>query len=99
MEELDGRLQESEQRVAAMNSSYESLEKRALELEEARQVLRETDVFFRQASNRRDEIRTSFDEPSAPLLGDVEAPGVDEGYGSGFDLEYVQPLEGNEDQD
>ena len=48
LEELDVKLMESEQRVAAMNGSYESLEKRALELEEARQVLRETDVFFRE---------------------------------------------------
>lgn len=89
LEELDTRLAESEQRVAAMNGSYESLEKRALELEEARQVLRETDVFFSEASSRTQEIRSSFDEPSAPLLGDVEAgAGAGEsGFGGGFELE------------
>lgn len=90
MDELETRLAESEQRVAAMNSSFESLEKRALELEEARQVLRETDVFFSEASNRSNEIRSSFDEPNAPLLGDVEAPaGSGESGFGGFELESV----------
>ncbi|KAK4705814.1 V-type H+-transporting ATPase subunit a, partial [Phenoliferia sp. Uapishka_3] len=90
LEELDTRLVESEQRVAAMNTSYESLEKRALELEEARQVLIETDVFFRQASGRHEEIRTSYDGAEAPLLGDVEARGgVEESGFGGFELEFV----------
>jgi V-type H+-transporting ATPase subunit a len=90
LEELDTRLMESEQRVAAMNGSYESLEKRALELEEARQVLRETDVFFSEASGRSQEIRSSFDEPNAPLLGDIEAAvGSGESGFGGFELEYV----------
>ncbi|KAI5479605.1 V-type H+-transporting ATPase subunit I [Pseudohyphozyma bogoriensis] len=92
LEEIDQRLVESEQRVAAMNGSYESLEKRALELEEARQVLIETDVFFREASGRSDEIRTSFDDTSAPLLGDVEQAGrhgaEESGFG-GLELEFV----------
>lgn len=71
-----------------MNNSYESLEKRALELEEARQVLIETDVFFREASNRHDEIRTSYDDTSAPLLGDVEhGRGTEESGFGGFELE------------
>lgn len=90
MEELDSRLAESEARVLAMNNSYESLEKRALELEEARQVLRETDAFFREASGRRDEIRGSFDGDSAPLLGDMESGArhvaEESGFGS-LDLE------------
>ncbi|KAL8283216.1 hypothetical protein RQP46_005994 [Phenoliferia psychrophenolica] len=89
LEELDSRLVESEQRVAAMNTSYESLEKRALELEEARQVLIETDVFFREASSRSEEIRTSYDDTSAPLLGDVEQRGVEESGFGGFELEFV----------
>lgn len=90
LEELDNRLAESEARVGAMNTSYETLEKRALELEEARQVLRETDVFFKDATGRREEIRESFDEPNAPLLGDVEEgrTGDDAGFG-GFELESV----------
>lgn len=88
LDELENRLQESEARVAAMNGSYETLEKRALELEEARQVLRETDVFFKDAAGRTDVIRSSFDEPNAPLLGDVEnIAGSDENGFGGFDLE------------
>jgi V-type H+-transporting ATPase subunit a len=70
-----------------MNGSYANLEKRALELEEARQVLRETDVFFKNASTRTDRIRSSFDEPNAPLLGDVEDMSAGEGGSGHFDLE------------
>lgn len=98
LEELDSRLSESEQRVQSMNNSYENLEKRALELEEARQVLRETDIFFNEAKNRSGEIRGSFDggrsdDMDTPLLGDVEgniaahqAAGESGNYG-GFELE------------
>ncbi|GAA6037174.1 hypothetical protein JCM8097_008771 [Rhodosporidiobolus ruineniae] len=90
LDELDARLTESEQRVVAMNTSYENLEKRALELEEARQVLRETDAFFAEARGRTGEIRTSFEEQDAPLLGDVEAnvAAAESGFG-GFELEFV----------
>jgi len=103
LEELDSRLSESEQRVQSMNNSYENLEKRALELEEARQVLRETDIFFNEAKNRSGEIRGSFDggrsdDMDTPLLGDVEgniaahqAAGESGNYG-GFELEWVQTL-------
>lgn len=73
-----------------MNNSYENLEKRALELEEARQVLRETDVFFSEATNKTHEIRSSFDNADVtPLLDDVEsAAGRNEsGYNGGFELE------------
>lgn len=80
-----------------MNSSYETLQKRYLELTEARYVLKETAVYFEevrslrysicalgslfndfpyQAVSRQDNIRHSFDEPSAPLLDqDVEQGG------------------------
>ncbi|GAA6004553.1 hypothetical protein JCM10207_000931 [Rhodosporidiobolus poonsookiae] len=90
LDELDARLAESEQRVVAMNNSYENLEKRALELEEARQVLRETDAFFAEARGRTGEIRSSFEEQDAPLLGDVEAnvAAAESGMG-GFELEFV----------
>ncbi|GAA5849804.1 hypothetical protein JCM3766R1_007022 [Sporobolomyces carnicolor] len=100
LEELDTRLAESEQRVQSMNNSYDNLEKRALELEEARQVLRETDIFFNEARNRRTEIRSSFEEhdQDTPLLGDVEGNvaasqaaaevGAGGNYG-GFELEFV----------
>ncbi len=73
-----------------MNSSYEALERRALELEEARQVLRETDVFFNEAGNRRGEIRGSFDESAdRPLLDDVEAGAGGESAFGGMELEFV----------
>lgn len=89
LDELEHKLQESEARVSAMNGSYSNLEKRALELEEARQVLRETDVFFKNASSRSDQvqIRASLDEPNAPLLGDVEDIAAEEGGLGNFDLE------------
>ena len=93
LDELDTRLAESEQRVAAMNTSYDNLEKRALELEEARQVLRETERFFAEAQGRSRDIRGSFEEggeADAPLLGDVEAniQAGEQGLG-GFELECV----------
>ncbi|GAA5996114.1 V-type ATPase subunit a family protein [Rhodotorula paludigena] len=93
LDELDARLSESEARVQAMNTSYENLEKRALELEQARQVLRETERFFAEAQGRGREIRGSFEEhgdADAPLLGDVEAniAAGESGLG-GFELEFV----------
>lgn len=96
LEELDSRLSESEQRVVAMNTSYENLEKRALELEEARQVLRETERFFHEAQGRSRTIRTSFEEEEhESLLDNVEAAGLSAGEGGlgggGFELECVSP--------
>ncbi|POY70214.1 hypothetical protein BMF94_6797 [Rhodotorula taiwanensis] len=94
LEELDSRLGESEQRVVAMNSSYDNLEKRALELEEARQVLRETERFFHEAQGRSRDIRSSFEqEEGEALLGSIEAAGLSAGEGGvgggGFELEFV----------
>ncbi|GAA5989283.1 hypothetical protein JCM10908_001240 [Rhodotorula pacifica] len=93
LEELDSRLTESEQRVVAMNTSYDNLEKRALELEEARQVLRETERFFLEAQGRSRDIRSSFEqEEGEALLGNVEAAGLsagEGGLGGGFELEFV----------
>lgn len=98
LEELDSRLSESEQRVVAMNTSYDNLEKRALELEEARQVLRETERFFLEAQGRSRDIRSSFEqEEGEALLGSVEAAGLSAGEGGlggggGFELESVKSL-------
>lgn len=98
LDEIDEKLVESEQRVLAMNNSYESLEKRSLELEEARQVLIETDVFFKHALNPGAgasgirERGESFEEHSQPLLGDVESSRLadESGWGAaGFELEFV----------
>lgn len=99
LEELDSRLSESEQRVVAMNTSYDNLEKRALELEQARQVLRETERFFLEAQGRSRDIRSSFEqEEGEALLGSVEAAGLSAGEGGlgggggGFELESVKTL-------
>ena len=48
IDELDQKLQEHENRIGQMNSSWEQLVKKQRELEEARCVLRETAVFFQQ---------------------------------------------------
>lgn len=91
MDELSVRLREHEERLGQMNGSYEQLQRRLLELEEARHVLRETAVFFDQAEGRQDAIRTSTDDANAPLLDDVESRGLaggqnESGFGT-FDLE------------
>ena len=83
MDELDTKLSEHEARLNQMNESYQQLCDRMKELVEARHVLRETAVFFdsvsqtplsmrdakaSQAASAQTEIRTSFDDSSAPLL-------------------------------
>lgn len=92
VEDLSIRLREHEDRLSQMNGSYEQLQKRLLELEEARHVLRETAVFFDQAEGRHEAGRSSNDDANAPLLDDVEATGYTRddgqgGYGGTFDLE------------
>lgn len=93
MDELAVKFREHEERLNQMNSSYETLQKRLLELEEAKHVLRETAVFFEQAEGRHEQVRTSTDDANAPLLeNDIESVGFnrgrneDGGYGT-FDLE------------
>jgi V-type H+-transporting ATPase subunit a len=85
VDELDPKLAEHEERVSQMQGSYETLGKRMAELEEARQVLRETATFFLRAHSRQDreDIRASFDEPTAPLLENA----MEQGYGTGEDGE------------
>ena len=69
MEELSRRLQEHEERVKQMNTSQEALQKRLLELEEAKNVIRETEVFFQQAEAQPEAVRVSMDtDAEAPLL-------------------------------
>ncbi|KAI8984337.1 V-type ATPase, V0 complex, 116kDa subunit family [Mycotypha africana] len=75
IDDLEENLKEYEGRITQMNSSYESLQRRYLQLTELRHVLRESGGFFEQAESRHETIRTSFDEQddSAPLLeNDVE---------------------------
>ena len=94
MDELSVKLREHEERLGQMNGSYETLQKRLQELEEAKHVLRETAVFFDQAEGRQDATRASIDDANAPLLDDVESHafntsrGEDNSYGT-FDLEFV----------
>ncbi|ETW85224.1 vacuolar H+-ATPase V0 sector, subunit A [Heterobasidion irregulare TC 32-1] len=68
MDGLDVTFAEHESRLVQMNESYELLSGRLRELVEARHVLRETAVFFDRAESNQSDIRTSFDDSSAPLL-------------------------------
>ena len=49
IDELEVKLAEHEDRVNQMNDSYKTLSERTREMEEAKHVLLETDVFFNQA--------------------------------------------------
>ncbi|CAD6968081.1 unnamed protein product [Tilletia controversa] len=103
LDELATRLRSYEERLSQMNSSYDSLQKRLQELEEAKHVLRETAVFFDQAEGRHEQLRTSTadDDDNQPLLaGDVEGRNFasrsrdpsqannESGFAS-FDLEFI----------
>ncbi|EPB85344.1 V-type H+-transporting ATPase subunit I [Mucor circinelloides 1006PhL] len=80
VDDLEENLKEYEGRISQMNSSYESLQRRYLQLTELRHVLRESAGFFEQAESRQDTIRNSLDiqDDSAPLLeNDVEQNNYD----------------------
>ncbi|KAJ3848865.1 V-type ATPase, V0 complex, 116kDa subunit family [Lentinula lateritia] len=90
MDELDVTLAAHEQRLTQMNESYQKLSERTKELIEARHVLRETAVFFDKAQDHQTDIRTSFDDSSAPLLQhDDRENQYSVGTGVQFDLEFV----------
>ncbi|KAF4969927.1 hypothetical protein FZEAL_10137 [Fusarium zealandicum] len=72
IDELSERSQKLEQRVSALNESYETLKKREGDLTEWRWVLREAGSFFDRAHGNVEEIRASTDNDDAPLLSDVE---------------------------
>ncbi|KAG2140977.1 V-type ATPase, V0 complex, 116kDa subunit family [Suillus bovinus] len=88
IDELDVILAEHETRLVQMNDSYKTLSERTRELVEARHVLRETAVFFEKAETQHTDIRTSFDDSSAPLLqhDDRESQYLSTVQ---FDLEFV----------
>lgn len=90
-DKLAAQLQEHEERVAQMNSSYEALQRRLQELEEAKHVIRETAVFFQHAEAQPDHVRVSLEEDHAPLLSDDRAAGVRGMHSAppAFDLEFV----------
>lgn len=88
IDELDVTLAAHETRLVQMNDSYKTLSERTRELVEARHVLRETAVFFEKAETQQTDIRTSFDDSSAPLLQHDDR---EQQYSSTvqFDLEFV----------
>lgn len=94
IDELAERSEKLEQRVSALNDSYETLKKREGDLTEWRWVLREAGSFFDRAHGNVDEIRASMDagEDDAPLLADVEqhraAPEVERSFG-GMNIGFV----------
>ncbi|KAG7453083.1 V0/A0 complex, 116-kDa subunit of ATPase [Guyanagaster necrorhizus] len=90
LDELDVTLSEHESRLIKMNDSYRTLSTRTRELVEARHVLRETAVFFEKAQVQQSDIRTSFDESSAPLLQhDDRENQFSTSSNIPFDLEFV----------
>ncbi|KAG0280376.1 H(+)-transporting V0 sector ATPase subunit a [Linnemannia gamsii] len=89
LDDLEERLSEHENRLLQMNNSHETMQRRYLELTELKHVLRETSDFFREAASHQDEIRHSFDEPSAPLLDDLESGPSQEAQGAGLQLGNV----------
>ncbi|KAL4243901.1 V-type proton ATPase subunit a [Abortiporus biennis] len=89
IDELDVKLTEHEARLVQMNESYQLLSDRTKELVEARHVLRETAVFFEKASGHQSDIRTSFDDSSAPLLQHDDRENQFSSSGVQFDLEFV----------
>ncbi|TQW00542.1 hypothetical protein V2A60_001620 [Cordyceps javanica] len=92
IDELSERSEKLEQRVSALNDSYETLKKREGDLTEWRWVLREAGSFFDRAHGNVEEIRASMDNDDAPLLADVEqhraAPDVERSFG-GMNIGFV----------
>ncbi|KAG6016384.1 H(+)-transporting V0 sector ATPase subunit a [Claviceps pusilla] len=72
IDELAERSQKLEQRISALNDSYETLKKREGDLTEWRWVLREAGSFFDRAHGNVEEMRPSTDNDNAPLLSDLE---------------------------
>ncbi|KAG9320396.1 hypothetical protein KVV02_005214 [Mortierella alpina] len=89
LDDLQKRLSEHEHRLLQMNSSREAMQRRFLELTEYKHVLRESRDFFQEAASHQDEIRQSFDVPSAPLLEDLEAGHSQEVQSLGLNLGNV----------
>ncbi|KAG8405518.1 H(+)-transporting V0 sector ATPase subunit a [Metarhizium acridum] len=92
IDELAERSQKLEQRIFALNDSYETLKRREGDLTEWRWVLREAGSFFDRAHGNVEEIRASMDNDDAPLLQDIEqhhsAPEVERSF-SGMNIGFV----------
>ncbi|KOS20643.1 V-type proton ATPase subunit a [Escovopsis weberi] len=100
VEELAERAQKLEQRIAALNESYETLRKREGDLTEWRWVLRKAGGFFDRAHGNVDEIRASSETTDdAPLLADVEqhntATDVERSF-SGMNIGFVAGVIGRD---
>ncbi|KAI7831822.1 V-type ATPase, V0 complex, 116kDa subunit family [Gamsiella multidivaricata] len=89
LDDLEERLSEHENRLLQMNNSHETMQRRFLELTELKHVLRETAEFFEEAASHQEDIRHSFDEPSAPLLDDLETGPSQEAHSAGLQLGNV----------
>ncbi|WFD32933.1 hypothetical protein MSPP1_003986 [Malassezia sp. CBS 17886] len=92
IEALSKTLQGVEERVAQMNGSFDALQKRLQELEEAKYVIRETAVFFQQAEAQPEHVGVAVDDDAAaPLLDGTHGAGA-RAMGTArpaFDLEFV----------
>ncbi|KAJ3031721.1 UNVERIFIED_CONTAM: H(+)-transporting V0 sector ATPase subunit a [Siphonaria sp. JEL0065] len=83
IDELEERLADHESRIQQMNASQETLNKRFLELQELRHVLKETNVFFENAESRSDDIRNNYnDDASLTANAQQEPESVEEGRGA-----------------
>ncbi|KAI9003206.1 V-type ATPase, V0 complex, 116kDa subunit family [Gaertneriomyces semiglobifer] len=86
IDELEQRLNDHEARVQQMNTSLETLNKRYLELTELKYVLRETAVFFDEATSRTEDILGASQREDTRLLQSVGGPedveAVERGEGS-----------------
>ncbi|KAI1317323.1 H(+)-transporting V0 sector ATPase subunit a [Mortierella claussenii] len=89
LDDLEERLSEHENRLLQMNNSHETMQRRFLELTELKHVLRETAYFFQEAASHQEDIRQSFDEPSAPLLDDLETGPSQDAHSTGLQLGNV----------
>ncbi|KAF9347065.1 H(+)-transporting V0 sector ATPase subunit a [Mortierella sp. AD094] len=89
LDDLEERLSEHENRLLQMNNSHETMQRRFLELTELKHVLRETADFFEEAASHQEDIRHSLDEPSAPLLDDLETGPSQEAQSAGLQLANV----------
>ncbi|BFZ60517.1 H(+)-transporting V0 sector ATPase subunit a [Saitoella coloradoensis] len=86
IDQLSEKTSQFEQRLKHLNESTETLEKRYVELVELRHVLRETGVFFDRAHVQQDQIRSSTDVDTAPLLDN--AADIEQGDGLGDGQQY-----------
>lgn len=88
MDELEVKLAQHEQRLVKMNDSYQTLSERTRELIEAKHVLEGTAVFFEKARAQREDIRTSFEDLSTPLLHE-DRENLVSTTNLTFDLEFI----------